>query len=99
VGVGGLPRPQARAGGRLTPVAVARLTKRAVERLLAEYDTDPIGALTTALRVVLVSDASWPGLVELATDDAGRRARLLAGDVDALDELARELNELRGLGR
>jgi hypothetical protein len=35
----------------------------------------------------------------MATDDAGRRARLLAGDVDALDELARELNELRGLGR
>jgi AmiR/NasT family two-component response regulator len=78
---------------------VTRLTKRAVERLLADYDTDPVGALTTALRAVLVCDASWPDLVVLATDDADRRTRLLALDVDALDGLARELNELRGLGR
>jgi hypothetical protein len=78
---------------------VARLTKRAVERLLAEYDSDPVGALTRALQFALESDASWPELVEAATKDVARRRQLLALDVGALDGLVRELNELRGLDR
>ena len=84
---------------------MARLTKRDVEQLLATYDDDPVGALTVALRRVVAdrdssaAGASWPQVVVLAVDDPVRRARLLARDVDALDELARELNERRGLDR
>ena len=78
---------------------MARLTKRAVERLLAEYEGDPVGALTRALQVALESDASWPELIEAATKDVARRRQLLALDVGALDGLVRELNELRGLDR
>jgi hypothetical protein len=84
---------------------VAHLTKRDVEQLLATYDDDPVGALTVALRRVVAagnapaSRVSWPQLVTLAIDDPERRARLLTRDVDALDELARELNERRGLDR
>ena len=74
---------------------MARLTKRDVEQLLATYDEDPVGALTIALRRVVAdrdastSGASWPQVVVLAVDDPVRRARLLARDVSALDELAR----------
>jgi hypothetical protein len=84
---------------------VARLTKRDVEQLLATYDDDPVGALTVALRrLVATADpsapgASWPQLVAIAIDDPQRRASLLAADVDALDDLARELIERRGLDR
>jgi hypothetical protein len=76
-----------------------RLTKRDVERLLADYDADPVGALTVALRRATgaVDTASWADVVALATADPHRREALLRGDVAALDELARELNELRGL--
>jgi len=70
-----------------------------VERLLAEYEGDPVGALTRALQVALESDASWPELIEAATKDVARRRQLLALDVGALDGLVRELNELRGLDR
>jgi hypothetical protein len=76
-----------------------RLTKRDVERLLADYDADPVAALTVALRRVTgASDTvPWPDLVALATADPDRRTALLREDVAALDDLARELNELRGL--
>jgi hypothetical protein len=78
--------------------AIARLNKRDVERLLADYDDDPVGALTVALRTMLaLPDASWPALLVAAPISAGRRQLLLGEDQQALDELAAELNELRGL--
>jgi len=77
---------------------IAALTKAQVERLLAAYDADPIGALTTALRRVMrMPDATWPELLAAAPIDAGRRRLLLSGDEASLDRLAAELNERRCL--
>jgi hypothetical protein len=79
---------------------VSRLRKRDVEVLLETYDTDPIGALTHALRHVLDDPSgSFPSLVGAAPIDDRRRALLLAHQVEALDELLAELNEVRTLGR
>jgi hypothetical protein len=76
----------------------AKLSKRDVEALLAGYDTDPIDALTVALRVVLDQpDASFDTLVASAPIGPRRRRDLVARDLAALDALARELNETRGL--
>ena len=77
---------------------MGRLTKRAVEELLAGYDADPVGALTVALRrVVERPEATWPELVAAAGFDDTRRAALLIGEERALDTLAAELNERRTL--
>ena len=74
------------------------MTKRDVEALLGSYDDDPIAALTTALRLVLErNDDSWPALVQAAGFTETRAAALLVGEPIALDDLARELNELRTL--
>jgi hypothetical protein len=79
---------------------MARLTKHDAERLLADYDADPVGALTVAVQIATGRhDAGWDELVASVTDDPHRRAALVARDVSALDALARELNELRGLER
>jgi hypothetical protein len=78
--------------------AIRRLTKREVERLLATYDADPIAALSVALRIVLdMAGADWQSLVTAAPFAAGRRGLLLAGHETTLDDLAKELNERRGL--
>ncbi len=78
--------------------AIARLKKAQVERLLADYDADPIGALTVALRVALDrADATWTELLDAAPIDDERRRRLIAADERVLDQLAAELNERRGL--
>jgi hypothetical protein len=75
---------------------VSRLRKTDVEALLAGYDEDPVGALTTALRVTLERpDLEWTALVKLAGFSCARRIRLQGNDPEALDELAAELNELR----
>ena len=77
---------------------IAALTKAEVERLLTDYDADPIGALTNALRTVLrMPDATWPELLAAAPIDAGRRQLLLSAEQAALDQLAAELNEQRRL--
>ena len=77
---------------------IATLTKAQVERLLADYDADPIGALMRALRIVLrMPDATWADLLAAAPIDAGRRQLLLSGDQASLDRLASELNERRGV--
>jgi hypothetical protein len=77
---------------------IAALKKTDVERLLADYDDDPLGALTTALRSALqMRDATWAELLAAAPLDAGRRQLLLSGDEAALDRLAAELNERRSL--
>lgn len=85
--------------GRCGARPIARLSKRHVELLLDGYDADPVGALTAALRVVLQRpDHDWPALIDAAPLDADRRAHLLECRQPALDDLLRELNELRTLG-
>lgn len=75
-----------------------RLTKHDVEELLGTYDTDPVAALTVALRRVLGRPgASWPDLLAATGWDTERLVPLLAGELDALDGLATALNELRTL--
>lgn len=82
------------------PSAGAMLRKRDVEALLDRFDDDPVGALTIALRRVLGRpEATWLELLEAAPVSHERRQALAAADQDALDALARELNELRTLDR
>ena len=96
-----VPRPTRRprrAVGHRGARHIGRLTKHAVEQLLEAYDLDPVGALTTALRVVLDRPgATWPELVAVLDVDDTRRAALLLGEERALDALAAELNERRTL--
>ena len=80
------------------PQTGAMLRKRDVEALLDRFDDDPVGALTIAMRRVLGRpDATWLELLAAAPVSRDRRRALAAADQDALDELARELNELRTL--
>jgi hypothetical protein len=77
---------------------VRRLTKRDVETLLQEFDHDPVGALTTSLRIVLDRPhAEFDELIAQADLADQRRQRLLQRHPEALDELAAELNERRTL--
>lgn len=77
---------------------IARLRKVDVERLLTDYDADPIGALTVAMRRVLqMPGATWAELLDAAPIDARRRRLLLSANEASLDQLAAELNERRGL--
>jgi hypothetical protein len=73
------------------------LRKTDAEQLLADYDTDPVAALTLALRIVLdLPGADWVTVVAAAPIDAARRRLLFDFDETTLDGLARELNERRG---
>jgi hypothetical protein len=77
---------------------MGRLRKGDVERMMGGYDLDPIGALTVALRRVMdAPDASWEDLLRTAGFTCDRRIRLHTADPAALDELLRDLNELRTL--
>ena len=79
---------------------MTRLKKAHVEALLRDYDSDPIAALTTALRLALDEPkGDWAALLVMANVPDERRSRLRAGDPAALDELAAELNEARDLLR
>lgn len=74
------------------------MKKADAERLLAAYDSDPIAALTTALRIVLdMPDAGWAALIAAAPVNEDRRGILLSHDESSLDQLAAELNEFRSL--
>jgi hypothetical protein len=67
--------------------------------MLGAYDAEPIGALTTALRLVLDRPAApWPELVGALDVTDTRRAALLLGEERTLDALVAELNEHRTLG-
>ena len=77
--------------------AIRRLRKTDAERLLTDYDTDPVGALAAALQIVLdLPGADWVTLIAAAPIDATRRQQIFASDPSALDDLAGELNERRG---
>ena len=80
---------------RFAALGAARsLTKRDVEALMNDYDTDPRSALQRVLRIVSGRPhASFETLVGLL----GLDQELLEGDMAAMDALARELNETRGL--
>ena len=76
---------------------MTRLKKVHVETLLRDYDRDPVGSLTSALRIALDKPGrDWPSLLSAAPLPSARRSQLLAGEQQALDELAAELNEARG---
>ena len=86
------------AGAQRLGCLIARLKKVDAERLLADYDGDPIDALSAAMRIALdLPDATWPTLLEAAPIETARRDKLLAGDEPSLDQLARELNEFRSV--
>ena len=73
-----------------------RLTKSEVERLMNDYDRDPVAALARAVAAVLGrNDLDWAALLAAAPIDEPTRSALLARDQRALDALARDLNELR----
>lgn len=80
---------------RFAAMSSARnLAKRDVEKLMNDYDSDPRLALQTALRVVSGRPhSSFETLVRLL----GLPNDLPTGDVVAMDRLARDLNENRGL--
>ena len=79
-------------------LAIARLRRRDAERLLAGYDSDPIAALTAALRISLdMPEATWSQLIAAAPLTDVRRRLLSGADQVSLDGLAAELNECRGL--
>lgn len=74
------------------------LTKRDVEQLLADYDDDPMAALTVALRRTLDAPAAdWATLLDMSGFELETLEHLRAGDLMALDALAAELNERRHL--
>ena len=74
----------------------ATLSKRDVERMLDEYDRDPLAALLTAMRIVLGRPyATWLTAVLESCDDVKKRQQLLNSEQSALDDIARELNETR----
>ena len=77
----------------------ALLTKHDVESLLATYDTQPKAALITAIRKCLgMPYATWETLVECVVPQPEESDRLLSLNTDALDALAKTLNETRGAG-
>ena len=98
---------QQRHAGYCSPYLVRRmqaartakpLSKRDVETLMNTLDSDPIAALTVALRRVLGRPhSSFETLVELSPVDGPWRDGLIAGHAAALDRLASHLNEFRGL--
>ena len=72
------------------------MRKTDAEQLLADYDTDPVAALTAALRIILdMPGADWVTLIAAAPIDPTRRRLLFDFDETSLDGLASELNERR----
>jgi hypothetical protein len=77
---------------------MSSLTKRDVEALLRDYDADPVAALLSALsKVWRVSELTWNDAVDQLQVDEVTRAKLRGQSVDALDDLAKQLVENRGL--
>ena len=77
----------------------ALLTTRDVETLLETYDSNPQEALSTALRKCLgMPFANWETLAECVALRIEDIEPLLQLNTDALDSLAKRLNETRGAG-
>lgn len=74
------------------------LTKRDVEALLRDYDSDPLAALLTALtKMWNVSELSWDDAVTRLPMSDEDKSHLRQRSLNALDELAKQLVENRGL--
>ena len=83
---------------RIAASGLARkLKKRDVEKLLLDYDKNPISNITDALQIVLGKPfCQWPDLIAALPIDVDRQRLLLSKDSQHLDHLVQELNELRG---
>lgn len=83
---------------RIAASGLARkLKKKDVEKLLLDYDKNPISSITNVLQVVLGKPfCQWPDLIAALPIDADRQRLLLIKDSRHLDHLVQELNELRG---
>jgi hypothetical protein len=102
-----LPELQVRYAGYFSPyiqreIVAARLArslkKHEAESLMALYDSNPVDALSDALRVVTGHhSATWEHLVGLLGQHL--HEGLLAADTATLDLLAAELNETRTVSR
>ena len=67
--------------------------------MLSTYDTHPVFALRNALRICFgMPQATWETLIELAAKQPDEISKLLSLITDALDNLAKTLNETRGAG-
>ena len=76
--------------------AARPLSKRDAENLINNYDIDPQQALMLALRIATgMPYASWKTLIDLSFTDKQQNELLQALDQQALDHLARHLNERR----
>lgn len=82
---------------KMAAIAMATsLSKRDVERMLDEYDSDPLAALLTAMRIVIGRPfATWQTAALECGASANKQQQLLNFDLGAFDDLARELNETR----
>jgi hypothetical protein len=79
-------------------VLMNSLTKRDVEALLRDYDSDPLAALLTALtKMWNVSELSWDDAVTRLPMSDEDKSHLRQHSLNALDELAKQLVENRGL--
>ena len=79
-------------------IAMRKLSKRDVEALLGEYDHNPVGALHAALRVLIPDcPSNWQQTVELLSVSDEMKNNLRNQKIEALDSLAKQLVETRGL--
>lgn len=75
---------------------MVRLKKIDVEQLTHTFDDDPIAALTVALRRTIERPmAEWTELVAALSIDEARKRALIARDTRAIEELLRDLIEMR----
>lgn len=80
------------------PTRLGTLSDLDVERLSQDYPTDPVAALTNALRALLgMPDGEMAALTKAADFTCDRRIRLSALDQETLDEVATGLGRLRTL--
>jgi hypothetical protein len=74
------------------------LSKRDIEVLLDEYDNDPVGAVSVALRKLIDDhDAPWHVLVAGVPESVASRSLLEDHDISALDAVVKHLVENRRL--
>ncbi len=80
------------------PTRLGNLSDLDVERLRQDYPTDPVAALTNALRALLgMPHGEMAALTKAADFTCDRRIRLSALDQATLDEVATGLGRLSTL--
>ena len=87
-----------RSWSHLASVRMRPLSKRDIEELLHEYDSDPVAALLAALRKNLSGEfPDWTAAIHALNVSDSERSHLLAQEISALDALVKQLVEFRGL--